>query len=139
MLHKIDQTVNLYGENISLGTREPIITDTRMSDKGTAVNSFRYEEVGLMVNLAANSPGTNELRKELLVQMNCQLSALTESEVEISPPAKATRIRQVRLNHSETPQFGKPLVLVNVSASPGNDKGLPVAYVMRYVFREIKP
>lgn len=33
--------------------------------------------------------------------------------------------------------FGKPMVLLNVSASSGSDKVQPVAYVIRYLFREV--
>jgi hypothetical protein len=110
-----------------------------MMDKGTAISTITYQEAGFIVSLAATPPAPDSPRKDLAVQVNFELSALTDSGVEISPPVKATRIRNMRLSHSETPRFGKPMVLCNVSASSGGEQALPVAYVVRYVFREVKP
>ncbi|MCX6904442.1 MAG: hypothetical protein NTW03_13365 [Verrucomicrobia bacterium] len=139
VLYKIDQPVNLCGENITLGTREPMITGSRRTETGTTINTITYQEVGLIVNLATSPSPPDAPRGVLPVQVNFELSVLADSGVEIAPTVKATRIRNLHLNHSETPRFGKPLVLLNVSAPPGSDKVLPVAYVVRYVFREVKP
>ena len=67
------------------------------------------------------------------------MAALADSGVEIAPSVKAPRIRNLQLSHSETPRFGMPVVLLNVSASPGGDAAPPTAYVIRYVFREVAP
>jgi hypothetical protein len=139
LLYKIDQTVNLYGENIMLGTREPMVTGTRKTDTGGAINTITYQEVGLIVNLSANPPPPESPRKGLHVQVHFQLSAIAASSVEIAPEVKASSIRNLQLSHSETPRFGKPLVLLNVASPTGGDKAPPVAYVVRYVFRELKP
>jgi hypothetical protein len=138
VLNKIDQTVNLYGESIMLGTSEPMVTNTRMTASGQSLNSVTYQQVGLIVNFAASAPPKGSPRKGLDVQVNFQMSALADSGVEISPKVKASSIRTMHLNHSETPRFGKPVVLLSVSA-PSGDKVPPVAYVVRYVFSETKP
>jgi len=138
VLYKIDQTVNLYGESIMLSTSEPMVTGTHGRESGPSMNSITYMEAGLIVNLSASAPPEDPPGKELCVQANFELSALADSAVEIAPQVKATSIRKMDLRHSETPRFGKPLVLLNVSAPGGGDQAQPVAYVIRYVFSEIK-
>lgn len=139
VLHKIDQTVNLYGETITLSRNEPMVTATRMDNSGNAVNSISYQQVGLIVSLSASTPPPETQRSGLDVQLNLELSSLADSGVEIAPKVKASSTRNVQLSHSENVRFGKPLVMLNVSAPASNDKSLPTAYVVRYVFREIKP
>jgi hypothetical protein len=41
-LYKVDQTVNLFGESITLGTSQPMVTGTRMTDSGQVNNSITY-------------------------------------------------------------------------------------------------
>jgi len=139
VLYRIDQTVNLYGENITLGSNEPMVTGVRRQEPGSTINTITYQHVGLIVSLAANPPVPDAPRKELNVQVNLELAALADSGIEIAPQVKASRIRNLQLSHSETPRFGRPWVLLNVSAPPAGDKTPPVAYVVRYVFREVKP
>jgi len=139
LLYKLDQTVNLYGESIVMGSREPMVTGSRRMDSGPALNSVTYQEVGLLVNLAANPPAPDASRKSPTVQVNFELSTMGDSGVEIAPSVKAPRIRNLQLSHSETPRFGRPMVLLHVAATAGDEKAAPTAYVVRYVFREVNP
>jgi len=140
VLYKIDQTVNLYDESIMLGTSEPMVTGSMGRNSGPSINSITYQDTGLIVHLSAGAPLDRPPppARELCVQVNFELSVLAESGVEISPQRKATRTRKMELRHSEVPRFGKALVLLNVSASGSDDEAQPVAYVIRYVFSEIK-
>lgn len=138
LLYKLDQTVNLYGESIVMGSQEPMVTGSRRMDSGPAINTVTYQEVGLIVKLAADPPAPDAPRKEPAVQVNFELSAMTDSGVEIAPSVKAQRIRNLQLSHSETPRFGRPMVLLHVAAAPGNAEAPPTAYVIRYVFREVR-
>lgn len=140
VLYKIDQTVNLYDESIMLGTSEPMVTGSMGRNSGPSINSVTYQDTGLIVHLSAGAPLDRPPppARELCVQVNFELSVLAESGVEISPQLKATRTRKMELRHSEVPRFAKPLVLLNVSASDSDDEAQPVAYVIRYVFSDIK-
>lgn len=138
LLYKVDQTVNLYGENITLGTSEPMVTSTRMDLRGNAINSITYQKVGLMIRVSAKPPSPEAKRKAPDTQVNFHLSALADSGVEVAHNVKASVIRNVELNHGETPRFGKPCVLLNVSTEGGGAATLPTAYVFRYVFSEAK-
>ena len=116
-----------------------MVTGVRRLEAGSTINTITYQHVGLIVSLAANPPVPDAPCKELNVQVNLELAALADSGIEIAPQVKASRIRNLQLSHSETPRFGRPCVLLNVSAPPAGDKTPPVAYVVRYVFREVKP
>ncbi len=136
VLYKIDQSVNLYGERIMLGTSEPMVTGSRVMSGGQTINSISYQQVGLMVDLSANAPPNDAARKDLQVQVNFELSVLADSGIEISPQVKASSIRNVQLSHSEIPKFGKPSVMLSISAPSVGDKAQAVAYVVRCVFSE---
>ena len=138
ILYKVDQTVNLYGENITLGTQEPMVAGTSRGRDGDAIHSISYTSVGLITQISA-TPHDGSKPTDLEVQLNFQLSALGSSGVEISTGVPATRIRNVALSQSGTPKFGKPSVLVTVSAAGASEKAPPVAYIVRYVFTQPKP
>ena len=137
VLHKIDQTVNLHGESIVLGTREPMISGSSIGPGGRTVNSVTYQETGLRVNLSASTAPEGPANKVLSVQVNFELSVLAESGIEIAPQAKASSIRRMDLRHSEAPRFGKPLVLLQASAPGAAGKTPAAAYVIRYLFGEM--
>ena len=138
ILYKVDQTVNLYGEHISLGTQEPMVSNTRKDAAGNTLNSITYTTVGLRTEISATPP--DDARPgDPKVQLNFQLSALTSSGVEISSGVPASSIRNVQLAQSGTPKFGKPSVLLSVSAAGASEKAPPVAYIVRYLFTQPKP
>ena len=139
VLYKIDQSVNLFGEGITLGSSQPMVTGTRMMGAGQAVNSITYQQVGLMVNLSANPLPPDAPRKVPDTQVDFRLSVLADSGVELAPGVKASATRTVELSHSETPKFGRACVLLNVSATGDGAKAPPTAYVVRYVFSEATP
>ena len=161
ILYKVDQTVNLYGENITLGTQEPMITGTSQRPTGGPVNSISYTSIGLVARISATAPPNNSSRGDLTpwssaapqstappnnssrgdpnVRLNFQLSVMADSGVAISENANANRIRNVQLSQSGTPKFGKPSILVTVNAASAGEKSRPVAYIVRYLFTQPKP
>jgi beta-lactamase regulating signal transducer with metallopeptidase domain len=157
ILYKVDQTVNLYGENITLGSQEPMVTGTRINADGKAINTISYQNVGLITRISAAAPRdgsghpqtstvhlyTNDhpvakvtygQNTEPDVQLNFQLSAMADSGVELASGVKANRIRSLSLSQSGTPKFGKPSVLVTVSAPGSGEKSPSTAYIVRYRF-----
>lgn len=136
LLYKIDQSVNLHGETIRMGTQKPVITGTRMVPSGGAINSVTYQEVGLIVKLAAALPAPESARGNLVVQLDFELSVPAESGVEIAPSVSASETRQLQLSHGAAPRNGRPVVLLSVNAGTGDKEVLPTAYVIRYVFHE---
>jgi beta-lactamase regulating signal transducer with metallopeptidase domain len=140
ILYKVDQNVNLYGETITLGTQEPLITGSRRgADEGTFNNSISYTTVGLLTRISAAAPPSDSKNANPNVQLNFQLSVVADSVVPISETANANRIRNVDLSQSGTPKFGKPSVLVTVNAADPGEKSRPVAYIVRYLFTQPQP
>ncbi len=137
ILYKVDQTVNLYGENILLGSSEPMVTGTRALESGKFVNSITYQQVGLRISIVSVLLPPNENHKGMETQLSLQLSVLADSGVELAPDLKASRIRNVDLSHSENPRFGRPSVQLSVWPASGTNAAM--AYVVRYVFSEVKP
>jgi beta-lactamase regulating signal transducer with metallopeptidase domain len=138
VLYKVDQTVNLYGENITLGTQEPTVSGTTMNARGMRVNSIMYQNVGLITRIAAAAPLIAGRNADLKVQLNFQLSVIVPSNVKLSDGVPASSVRTVALSQSGTPKFGKPSILVTVSAAAAGEKSPPVAYIIRYQFTQPK-
>ena len=139
ILYRVDQPVNLYSENIMIGSREPMVTATRKTDTGQSINTVQYQQVGLIVNISAGPPPKDSDRKGPDVQMKIELAAIGRSDAEVSPQAKTAVIRNVSIDHSEPLRFGRPFVMLNVTYPPKDEKGSVVVFVIRSRFSEIKP
>lgn len=136
ILYKINQPVNLYVESIVLKSTEPII-DLQKEPSMSLTRATSYISVGFDVNISAAVLRPSGQKDGLIVQTVFQLKAL--SDVDISSTIKSPRILDLKLSRSETVKFGKPTVLLNVSAPDAGGNALPLAYVICYVFKEIKP
>jgi hypothetical protein len=139
ILYRVDQPVNLYSENIMIGSREPMVTATRKTDTGQSINTVQYRQVGLIVNISAGPPPKDSDRKGLDVRMKIELAAIGQSAVEMSPQARAAVVRNVAIDHSESLRFGRPFVMLNVTYPQADEKGSAVVYVIRGLFNEAKP
>lgn len=53
----IDQRVNVLSETLQVGTREPVVTATRMTSTGQAINAVTYQQVGAIIRLTGQFPG----------------------------------------------------------------------------------
>ena len=139
VLYKVDQPVNLYSESIVIGSRVPFVTNSRATEAGGVVNTIQYQQVGVIFQITAALPPKESKRKGLDVRLNTELSAMVDSPVAISPGAKAVTIRSVSFSQSQSLQYGRPIVALNLASPARDEKAPPVAYVIRYVFTEVKP
>ena len=138
ILYKVDQPVNLYGEDILLGSSEPMITGTSFGGvNNSSVNNITYQNIGLHTQISAN-PNEGEARPDPAVQLRFQLTVVADGGVPISDKVNASRIRTINLTQSGTPKFGKACVLVTVSPGGTNEKPEPIAYIVRYLFTQEK-
>ena len=161
ILYKVDQTVNLYGENITLASQEPMITGRNMRVNGSGFSDvISYTSIGLIIRMSAAAPPNNSRRGDAYergsggrgtglppngsrrgdpnVQLNFQLSVMADTSIALTESLNATRVRSLQLSQSGTPKFGKPSVLVAVNAAGAGEKSRPVAYIVRYVFTQPK-
>ena len=130
ILYRFDQPVNVLSQRLTMGKSEPLITGTRMTPGGQAINSVSYQQVGAIVSLSATAAG--EKHPEVTVAV--QLSVIAHGGVELAPGQKAASIQSVSTEHRSRLEFGQPRVMLAVdSASPDRTQP-PALYVIRYQF-----
>ena len=93
--------------SINIGQRVPLITDSRTTDLGGTVNSFRYEDVG--VNLTV----TPKISPDGFVKMDIGTtnSSLSTSSVDINKSASVPIINQRRANTTVSVQSGQTIII----------------------------
>lgn len=128
-LYVIDQKVSLAGDRVTVGTQEPMVTNTRMTDKGQRINTVQYSSVGAIVDFKAERAGPRLLQ----VNANIEVSAKTESGVEISPGVNSSVIRRATLSLKGPAELAKPTVLLSGDASSRDKDGKAVVYLARVV------
>jgi general secretion pathway protein D len=92
---------------INIGQRVPLITDSRVTERGDTVNSFRYEDIG--VNLSV----TPKISPDGFVTMEIGTtnSALSSSSVQINEFATVPIINQRRANTTVSVQSGQTIII----------------------------
>jgi beta-lactamase regulating signal transducer with metallopeptidase domain len=139
VLYRVDQPVNVFSENITIESREPMVVNTRKTDTGQSTRTVQYMQLGLTISIAAGPPPKESDRKGFDVRMRIEVASLGEGSVELTPQVKSPVFRNVSISHSATLQYGRPFVILNVTYPTKDEKASATAFVMRTVFSEIKP
>lgn len=92
---------------INIGQRVPLITDSRVTERGDTINSFRYEDVG--VNLAV----TPKISPDGFVKLEIGTtnSAISSSSVEINESATVPIINQRTAKTTVSAQSGQTILI----------------------------
>jgi hypothetical protein len=125
--YKVDQTVNLFRDTITLADNGPMVTGPRI------------QNVGLRIDISASTPVSDGKRKVPNTQVVFHLAALDDSSFGLASNLRFKPVRIINLRHSEVPRFGQPCVQLNVSAGTSEPAAQATAYVVRYVFSETGP
>jgi type II secretory pathway component GspD/PulD (secretin) len=98
---------------INIGQRVPLITDSRVTERGDTINSFRYEDVG--VNLSV----TPKISPDGFVKMEIGTtnSAISSSTVEINASATVPIINQRRATTTVSVQSGQTIIIGGLIAT----------------------
>jgi len=139
IMYTVDQVVNLYRDNIKISTREPMITNTRKTESGQAINTIQYQEVGAVFVIAGGPPPKDSKRKGIDASVKVELATLSDSGVQIAADVKASAMRNVGLTHNGPVEYGRPFVILSVNSTSKDAAGNAVAYVCRGVFTEVAP
>ncbi|MSU34703.1 MAG: hypothetical protein EXS36_06250 [Pedosphaera sp.] len=93
--------------SINIGQRVPLITDSRVTERGDTINSFRYEDIG--VNLTV----TPKISPDGFVKMEIGTtnSSLSSSNIEINKSASVPIINQRKANTTVSVQSGQTVVI----------------------------
>jgi hypothetical protein len=136
LLYKVDQPVNLAGDTITLGTQVPIVTSARAINTTDAVaNTTQYQHVGAIFNIQRAAPASESPPNTVASRLSVEVSALTESDIEVGPGTKATRIVTAKFANAPI-RFDRPVVAISLSDQNSAAKSAPIACVIRYVFTE---
>jgi len=92
---------------INVGQRVPLITDSRVTERGDTINQFRYEDIG--VHLAV----TPKISPDGFVKMEIGTtnSAISSSTIEINESATVPIINQRRANTTVSAQSGQTILI----------------------------
>jgi general secretion pathway protein D len=92
---------------INVGQRVPLITDSRVTERGDTINSFKYEDIG--VNLTV----TPKISPDGFVKLDLGTtnSSLASSDVKINANATVPVINQRRANTTVSVQNGQTIII----------------------------
>jgi len=131
-LYRASQSIRLSGDNILIGTEMPFITSARLGEKGQAINSVSYQSIGAAFSLAGDAGATGTIDLDL----NIQLSSISEGATAIAANVKAPVFRRATISHKGPVQPRKPFVVVSIDAGSGDGNGKAVAFIGRITMGE---
>jgi hypothetical protein len=131
-MYRANQSVRLSGDAITIGSEVPVVTNSRLTDRGQTINSYSYQRTGAHFTVAGKSdPGG------VSVDLGIEVSSAADS-VAVGDKAKAPVTRRATLSHKGPVEPHKPFVVLSVDAGSADKDGKAVAYVARVTFGEPK-
>jgi beta-lactamase regulating signal transducer with metallopeptidase domain len=126
-LYRANQSVRLAGDSINIGTQAPYVTASRQDDRGRGINTISYTNTGALFKIAGKAGAGDRIELDL----NMEVSSMTESSTEIAPGVKAPLFRVASMSHKGPVQADRPFVVVSVDAASVDAAGKAVAYIAR--------
>lgn len=110
---------------INIGQRVPLITDSRVTERGDTINSFRYEDVG--VNLSV----TPKISPDGMVKMEIGTtnSAISSTSVKINASATVPIINQRRANTTVSVPSGQTILIGGLIATTDDKRMTKVPWL----------
>ena len=92
---------------INIGQRVPFITNSRVTENGTTLNTVQYQQIGIILNVIAR------INPDGFVKLTVapEISSLSEASVDISPGVKAIIINSRSAETTVTVQDGHTIVI----------------------------
>lgn len=98
---------------VNIGQRVPLITDSRVTERGDTINSFRYEDVGVNMTVTPKISPDGFVKIELTTTN----SAISSSNVEINSSAVVPIINQRRASTTVSVQNGQTIIIGGLIAT----------------------
>lgn len=110
---------------INIGQRVPLITDSRVTERGDTITSFRYEDIGV------NLTGTPKISPDGFVklELGTTYSSIHSSEVKINPSATVQIINQRRANTTVSVQNGQTIIIGGLIGTQEDKRVRKVPYL----------
>jgi hypothetical protein len=130
LLYRIDQRVKLSGDRVVVSQQTPVVTASRVTVSGQAVNTVQYVDTGAAVGVSgkAAAGGKTDLRLDI------ELSVLGEALTTMAAGVSAPRMRKVTLTQAGAVAPDEPRVALSVE---GGEGGTATAYVARTVLGKV--
>src|SRR4029453_8834733 len=100
-------------------SQEPMVTASRMTDRGQKVNTVQYNSLGAIIDFKGERLGPHQVQ----VTSTIEMSAKTDSPVEISPGVNSGVIRKATMSLKGPVELGRPRVLISGDASSRDKNG----------------
>jgi type II secretion system protein D len=103
---------------INVGQSVPIITNTRITEEGTTLNTIQYRPVGIILNV------TPRITPDGFVQLDVQpeISSLSESSVQISDTVNAVIINERKAQTTVLVQDGHTIIIGGLITTRDSDR-----------------
>jgi len=102
---------------VNVGQRVPFISQSRVTDQGTTINTIQYENIGIILRV------TPRINPEGFVKLDVhpEISSLDESTVDISEGVKAIIVNEVTADTTVNVQDGHTIILGGLITTQDND------------------
>jgi formylglycine-generating enzyme len=131
-LYRANQSVRLAGDHILIGATVPIVTGSRTTDDGRVVSTVMYQQSGAMINIAGQVAAGGRLD----VNLDIELSVLTDNPADAATDAPTPQMRRVTMAQKGLTDPGKPVVTLSADATFLDSTGKAVAYVTRFTLSQ---
>jgi type II secretion system protein D len=103
---------------INVGQRVPFITNSRVTENGTTLNTIQYQQIGIILDVVPriNPDGFVKL------EVRPEISSLSDSSVQISPGVNATIINNRSAETTVTVQDGHTIVVGGLITTTDRDR-----------------
>jgi hypothetical protein len=131
-MYRVNQSVRLSGDNVTIGSEVPIVTNSRTTDRGQAINTVNYQSVGARFSIASSNARSDGVDLDLGIEV----SSSSDTGTAISENVSAPIMRRATMSHKGPVQPKKPFVIVSVDANSVDKAGKAVAYIGRVTLGE---
>ena len=129
-MYRANQSVRLSGDTITIGSEVPVVTNTRLTDKGQAINTVSYQATGARFTVAGKADAGS-----VNLDLGIEVSSAGEG-VPVGDKAAAPVMRRATLSHKGPAEPREPFVLLSADAGAVDKDGKAVAYIARITLGE---
>jgi uncharacterized membrane protein len=138
VLYRIDQPVNVFSDEVMIGTNKQVMTSTRMGRDGSPLNSYVGHNMGIRVRLSAQVPPKDAKREGPDVTVSFNVSADAPSNTELGLGQTARSFPMIAFEHNEPLDLGRPRLVLAMGLPTADDRTKPFVYVIQYQFDPAK-
>jgi hypothetical protein len=129
-MYRANQSVRLSGDAITISSEVPVVSNTRLTDKGQAINSVSYQQTGARFTLAGHADAG-----DVELDLGIEVSAAGEGAA-VGDTMKAPVMRRATLSHKGPVEPKKPFVVLSVDGGSPDKDAKAVAFIARVTLGE---